>query len=452
MLLETAWYNYHDETDSPKYVRLYFCIRREIERGNIPSHYRLPSIRQISGELGLSKTTVENAYNQLNVEGYIYSIPQKGYFTSQMDKSFLYSAQSGRREKEGFVKTIRNPKYMDEELFDFHEWKKTYSRVLEGFCGRLLQEGNPQGETELRDALCVYAYRARGIQCNPDQIVIGAGVQTLLHIICDITEEVVDKKVAFEEPGFTDVRYIFQRRGFCLYPVELEEDGINIQYLFDKKVSLCFISPSHQYPTGLVMPIQKRMELLYWAAQVNGYIMEDDYDSELRFSGRPVPSLFSLDNRDRVIYIGSFSTALMPSLRISYMILPDLLMKNYKKCNLNYRSTVSAAEQLTLALFINGGHYEKHLRKMRKKCSERLRAILREAEPYKGIFNVYSSDTGTFVLLESNNGRITEIIKNNGMKMGLGIRNIWGRYFVLQFGNIPENLMGKLMKEISYEK
>ncbi|AGC67953.1 transcriptional regulator, GntR family [Thermoclostridium stercorarium subsp. stercorarium DSM 8532] len=400
MVFESAWYEYRD-TSMPKYVKLYYCIRREIERGNMKPGSKLPSIRQVSKELGLSSTTVENAYNQLMVEGYIYSVPQKGYFAASLDPSFI-NVDGFTVKKEERHEDIRlKDDFLDTEIFNFNEWRKIYNVIIRDFRPRLLTEGDPRGEFELRQALADYTYKARGVVCSPDQIIIGSGVQSLLHVFCDIAAGMVRPEVAFEEPGFVDVRPVFLKRGYKLHPISLDKDGINIRSLVESNAAVCYTSPSHQYPTGLVMPVQKRMELIKWADGSGGFILEDDYDSELRLFGRPVPSLYSLDSSGRVVYIGSFSTVIAPSLRISYMILPDCLNERYKDMAKGYRSTVSTAEQLVLAEYIVKGLYARHLRRMRKKCSEKLKLLYHAAGEFKGLLKIHPSDTGTFVLVET---------------------------------------------------
>lgn len=451
MLFETAWYTGIPKNNEPKYVRLYFVIRNEIEKGNIFADQLLPSIREVSTELCLSSTTVENAYNQLMVEGYIYSIPQKGYYAAQIDKAYFNLNQPVKEMNEISNRTGANIDFMDTDIFSFREWRKVYTQVLEDFQHRLLLEGDPQGEWELRRALSDYAYRGRGIVCDPGQIVIGSGVQTLLSVFCDITQKRLLPIVAFEEPGFVDVRPVFEKRGFSLHPIRLDKDGIHLESLFQSKAAICYTSPSHQFPTGLVMPVQKRMELLKWAQQKNGYILEDDYDSELRFSGRPVPSLFSLDNNDYVIYLGSFSTLLVPFLRISYMILPEPLRKAYHETIHHYRSTVSSAEQLTLAIYIGRGLFEKHLRRMRKRCSTRLKAFLHAAGEYCNDLKIHPSDTGAFVLIEALNNAVFETIRKNAFLIGLGLRQVWDNYFALQYASIPEEKYPQLLKEMMQE-
>ncbi|MBP7176629.1 MAG: PLP-dependent aminotransferase family protein [Thermoclostridium sp.] len=447
MLFESAWFAESDKKDKPKYVVLYSVIRAEIEKGNISENQMIPSIREVSRQLGISSTTAENAYNQLMVEGYIYSIPQKGYFASRLDKVF-FSRSSTAREIRPASPIEVNSSYMDTGIFNFTEWRKIYTQVLEDYPHRLLLEGDPQGEHELREALSDYVYRARGVRCAPRQIVIGSGVQTLLSIYCDITDELLLPKVAFEEPGFVDVRPVFQKRGYSLHPIPLDKDGINVDSLFQAGATACYTSPSHQYPTGLVMPVQKRTELLRWAEQTDGYILEDDYDSELRFSGRPVPSLFSMDNEGHVIYLGSFSTLMAPSLRISYMILPDILSKAYRDNIHNYRSTVSSAEQLALTSYIVNGHFERHLRRLRKKCSARMKAFIAAGNHHRNDINIYTTDTGTFVLLEARNHEKIEAIRKNTSLMGLGLREVWKGYFAFQYAYIMEDKFPQLLREM----
>jgi GntR family transcriptional regulator/MocR family aminotransferase len=451
MIFESAWYTLNEKWDEPKYVRLYSVIRTEIEKGNIPANQLLPSIREVSKQLGISKTTVENAYNQLMVEGYIYSIPQRGCYAAKLDKAYFSPNPPLKEIKETDTQSGMNTEFIDAEIFHFREWKKAYAQVLDDFQHRLLAEGDPQGEWELRKALADYVYHARGIAGDPNQIVIGSGVQTLLSIFCDLTEGKMLSNVAFEEPGFVDVRPVFHKRGFSLHPIRLDKDGIRVESLFQTRASVCYISPSHQFPTGLVMPVQKRMELLKWAEQKNGYILEDDYDSELRFSGRLVPSLFSLDNNNRVIYLGSFSTMLAPFLRISYMILPEPLCKEYHETVQHYRSTVSSAEQLTLAGYIENGCFKRHLRRLRKRCSTRLKAFLYAAEEYSKKIKAHPSDTGTFVLIEALNDAVFGTIRKNAFHIGLGLREVWDRYFALQYANIPEEKYAYLLRTMLQE-
>ena len=446
MVFESAWFAQSEKRDEPKYVGLYSVIRSEIEKGNISAGQMIPSIREVSKQLGISKTTVENAYSQLMVEGYIYSIPQKGYYAAKLDKAYFPLNPPVKETKEPGEQTGMSAEFIDTGIFNFREWKRVYAQVLEDFQHRLLMEGDPQGERELRKALSSYVYQARGVMCDPEQIVIGSGVQTLLSIFCDITEGKMPLKVAFEEPGFVDVRPVFQKRGFSLHPIGLDKDGIHVESLVQAEAAACYVSPSHQFPTGLVMPVQKRMELLKWAGQKNGYILEDDYDSELRFSGRPVPSLFSLDNNNHVIYLGSFSTLLAPFLRISYMILPKPLRKAYHETVHHYRSSVSSADQLALACYIQNGSIERHLRRMRKRCSVKLKSFLHATEECRRDVKIHSSDTGAFVLIEALNGKVFETMLKNAHLTGMGLREVWNRYFALQYAHIPEEQYPHLLR------
>jgi len=443
MVFESAWYEYQNE-NLPKYVKLYYCIRREIEKGNMKPGSRLPSIRQISRELGLSSTTVENAYNQLLVEGYVYSIPQKGYYASELDPSLINISGQYARKEHGVDYIRADDGYLDTEIFNFGEWRKIYNSILRDCKKRLLVEGDPRGEPELRKALADYTYKARGVVCSPDQIIIGSGVQTLLHIFCDITSGIIQPEVAFEEPGFVDVRPVFIKRGYKLHPIRLDSNGINVEALFETKASVCYTSPSHQYPTGLVMPVQKRMELIKWANNTDGYILEDDYDSELRLSGRPVPSLYSLDNCGRVVYIGSFSSVMIPSLRISYMILPESLNDRFRNMLTGYRATVSTAEQLVLSEYLKSGLYAKHLRRLRKICSEKLRLLYRAVESLYGRLKIHSSGTGTFVLVELGNGHGNKCVED----FNEYFTESWDGFYVFNYAGFKPEKYEQILKEL----
>ncbi|MDD4297433.1 MAG: PLP-dependent aminotransferase family protein, partial [Ruminiclostridium sp.] len=208
---------------------------------------------------------------------------------------------------------------------------------------------------------------------------------------------------------------------------------------------------SHQFPTGLVMPIQKRVELIKWAEQTNSYILEDDYDSELRFLGRPVPSLFSLDNSGRVINIGSFSTLIAPSLRISYIIVPEQIKVRYQKMIHGYRSTVSMAEQLTLAAYIEEGFFSRHLRRMRKKYSEKLKILISAMAPYQKNITLHHSDTGSFVLLEARNNTAAEAVRENSKRIGFEMEELWENFFVFQYAKIPEDKIQDFITRLQEE-
>ncbi|MCG8483784.1 MAG: PLP-dependent aminotransferase family protein [Clostridia bacterium] len=355
------------QSNIPLYVQLYESIKGEILKGNITASEKLPSIRDLSKTLKLSKTTIESAYDQLLVEGYIYSKPQSGYYINLISLELMkrdLNKNSFSLETHDF--STDDERYTDASSFDFIKWKKCSNKILTEYTDTLLLEALPQGEALLRNEISKYVYQSRGVKCTSEQIIIGAGTQQNMHLVCNILENIDMDHVAFEDPGYYSARKIFLDRGFIISPISIDEDGMKVNELINSPCSVAYVSPSHQFPLGSVMSIGRRYELLEWASEENRIIIEDDYDSELRYYGRPIPSLQGLDEKEHVIYLGSFSSTLLPSIKISYIILPNELLKYYKSVMHHYNQTCSKIEQLTLGLYMKEGFYQKHIKKLRK--------------------------------------------------------------------------------------
>ena len=372
------------ESSIPLYLQLYHYMKTSILNGNILPSEKLPSLRSLSKSLGLSVTTIELAYNQLLVEGYIYSKPQSGYYVNQIASGM----GSVHRDTESiFKETVSLPQsdlfsdfekngYYDASCFDFIKWKKCINHVLTEYSHLLLREGDPQGEKALRREISKYVYQSRGVTCTPEQIVIGAGTQQLMGQLCTILIKMGMKHVTVEEPGYLPVRNIFRDRDFAITAVPVGTEGISISRLPANIRSAVYVSPSNQFPTGYVMPIGKRYELLAWAAKNDSIVIEDDYDSELRYFGKPIPSLQGLDHSQKVVYLGSFSSTLFPSIKISYMILPPYMAEIFDTFHGDYTQTCSKTEQLTLALYMSKGLYQTNIKKLRTLYSQKLQIVL----------------------------------------------------------------------------
>lgn len=368
-----------EQAKRPYYLQLYDYIKEAILSGEISENEKLPSLRSLSKSLGLSMTTIELAYSQLSVEGYIYSKPQSGYYAS----SVLPSKVTGISQKKGdspLDLTMENqvPEfYYDPDCFDFNKWKKCVNKVITEYSPLLFFESDPQGEMALRYEISKYLYRSRGVMCQPSQIVIGAGTQQITNQLANILKKMSIGHVAVENPGYMPVRNIFRDRGFSITPVEVGMDGISISKLPFNIRSAVYVSPSNQVPTGAVMPVGKRYELLEWASKNDSIIIEDDYDSELRYFGKPIPALQGLDMRERVVYLGSFSMTLFSSIKISYMVLPPAMEAIFHSIRTDYTQTCSKMEQLTLALFMERGFYQTNIKKLRNLYSQKLSTIMR---------------------------------------------------------------------------
>lgn len=357
------------------YLQLYDYFRKLIISGEMPSGSKMPSIRGCAERYALSRTTVESAYVLLEAEGCIYAVPQSGFYVSQMENFQTGTAA----EKGSALKADKyNIKYdftssaADKESFDFSLWQRYIKSALRTG-ERLLDYGDPQGEADLRKALCSYVSRSRGIMCTENRIVIGAGVQNLLQLLCVLNSE--RGIVEFMGQPYPKGETIFKDYGFGIarnadYDIEAvtKTDGIKMIYT----------CPSHINGTGDVLTVPKRIELLKYARKSGCVVIEDDFDSEFSYAGRPAPSLQSLDGGNNVIYIGTFSRLLLPSIRISFLVLTPELSEKYQKIKYLYNQTTSKTEQIALCRYISDGHLTQRIKKTKKLYAEKTRRFFDE--------------------------------------------------------------------------
>lgn len=395
--------NLEKKSATPLYMQVYKYLQNEIITKRITAGTKLPSIRQLSRHLKISNITVNNAYHQLLTEGYIESREKSGFYVLEIEKN-LSAPEKSRL-------TVRKPvpwniKYdfsygnIDTLHFNFNVWRKLTSQLLQPAYRNLLLLGSSKGEIGLRDEISNYLRASRGVLCSPEQIIITSGTESSIQIICDLADS-HEKSVAFEEPGWQKVRFAFQKNNFRLTPVPVVKGGIDFSEMKKSSSKFAYITPSHQFPTGEVMPIAKRMEILKWCESNDTFIIEDDYDSEFRYDSSPIPSLQGLDRKGNVIYLGGFSKSFTPSLRISYMILPQKLLERYHDLIFNPIDAVPRLTQKTMELFMKEGYWEKHIRKMRrvyhKKYSALTAAIKEHLSPH---VNVIGTNAGLHILLE----------------------------------------------------
>ncbi|MGN7479594.1 PLP-dependent aminotransferase family protein [Solibacillus silvestris] len=352
----------------PLYEQLYIGIKNTIINNQLVVGARLPSKRELAEFFSISQTTVELAYAQLMAEGYIISRPRIGYFVEEID---ALPFRENVAAKIDFQQTSQQIEYeidfssakIDEDAFPFTVWRKYAKDVLDTPFKHLLQTGERQGELALRIEIANYLHQSRGIKCNPEQIVIGSGTEQLLPMILKLLGN--DVLLAFENPGYSPIpRHQLSQLAI---PIAVDADGIVVEQLQKTNANAVYITPSHQFPTGAVLSANRRTQLLKWAAKsADRFIIEDDYDSEFRYIGKPIPALRGLDQNDRVIYLSTFTKSLMPSLRVAYFVLPPTLIKRYQEHFNYYSSTVPRFEQHILAKFMKDGHFAKHLNRMRK--------------------------------------------------------------------------------------
>lgn len=393
----------------PLYIQIYLYIKQEIQATRLAAATRLPSIRLLSDYLQVSKTTIQMAYQQLLAEGYIESRERSGYYVAQLEAEVtganrpVLNIKSRSNDSLNKQQSIDYDFYMssvDLDHFPHDVWRKYSILALTMEQKEVLAYGDRQGEPELRESISKYLRQSRGVHCSPDQIVLGAGTQTVLQILCQLIG-LDGRRVAIEEPGYRGARHVFQMLGYEIMPIPLEEDGINILEIAWSQSNLVYVTPSHQFPIGMVMPIAKRLKLLQWAEENNGIIIEDDYDGEFRYRGKPIPSLQGLDTHDRVVYIGTFSKSLMPAIRISYMVLPVQLLEIYQQKFIAFDHTVSRIHQRTLQLFMENGEWERHIRRMRTLYHKKHSFLLHTIKSVMGDnIHITGQDTGLHIVVE----------------------------------------------------
>lgn len=365
----------------PLYRQIYHYIKNEIVGGTLSCHTKLPSTRSLALHLNVSRNTVDMAYSQLLSEGYIEAADRKGYFVSEI--AFLAHIPSSLNVTSSLPAREENPyEYdfspfaVDIAHFPYHTWRILSRNVLQDNRDLFLL-GENQGDSTLRGTISSYLHMSRNVNCTKEQIVIGAGVDYLLQLLTPLLGE--KPEIAMENPTYMRAYSIFKSLGCHITPVGLDRYGMDINELSDTSCSAAYVTPSHQYPMGTVMPIKRRIELLSWAySGENRYIIEDDHDSEFRYKGKPVPSLQGIDSKERVIYIGTFSKAIAPAIRVGYMVLPRKLLEKYHQLLGFYSCTVSRIDQAILTEFINKGYFERHLNRMRKIYKEKHDTLLGE--------------------------------------------------------------------------
>lgn len=396
-------YTFSKAEGASLYEQLYRHIKEDILSGHLTPGEKLPSKRTLAEHLKLSVITVKNAYEQLIAEGYIYGVEKKGYYVSNIEQPLYAEASrhlpSVEKEKPYLLDLVTNS--ISAENFPFTVWSKLMRQtILEQDMG-LLQPMPYNGALALRQAIAENLQQFRGMNVDPEQIIIGAGTEFLYYLLIQLLGR--ERTYAVEDPGYGKIARIYQSNQVPLRHIGLDYAGLSAQELRRSDADVVHISPSHHYPTGIVMPITRRQELLRWAAEQEGrYILEDDYDSEFRFVGRPIPTMFSTDRHERVIYLNTFSKTIAPSIRISYMILPPHLISEYRRRLSFYACTVSSFEQYTLAAFMSQGRYEQHINRMRNRYRQKRDAVVGMIRngPLAGRAEIMEQDAGLHFLMQ----------------------------------------------------
>lgn len=441
------------------YEHLYKSIKSDILNRTLNADFKLPSKRNFAKNLGISTITVENAYAQLMAEGYIYSIPKKGYYVSDIsnypfhkltdnitdsDNQNLKPQLSNDYTNDYFNQNKHSPQQnqtseyiadftsnkTNTSKFPFYTWAKLVKEVIADKSDELLITSPSGGVYELRLAISRHLKDFRGMDVAPEQIIVGAGTEYLYSLLIQLLGR--DKVFAVEDPGYHKIRQIYESNNVECISIPMDNLGINPDILNSSKADIVHLSLSHHYPTGIVTPVSRRYELLKWAADnPDKYIIEDDYDCEFRLLGKPIPSLQSIDEDEKVIYMNTFTKTLTSTIRISYMILPAKLLKKFNERLGFYSCTVSNFEQYTLAKFINDGLFEKHINRMRIFYRNQ-RDILIDAinnSPLSKLVDIEEQNSGLHFLLKVNTQLSDEELIEKARKNGLKITCLSEYYY-----------------------
>lgn len=398
-------YHLDQRNGQSKYEYLYECLREDILNGKLAEGEKMPSKRQLAKENGISVRTVMNAYEQLQMEGYLESRERSGYYVvSDFDSPLRYQKieipdPTPEPEEEWTADFTANTTVY--EKFPFSMWTKAMRQVLSDYHLDLMKRGEFLGSPKLRQEIAKYLYHNRSIVVSPDCIVIGTGIEYLYSKLIGLLPS--DAVYAVENPGYRKIRLIYKELKVPWTWIQMGKDGIHMGSLKESKATVVHTSPEHHYPLGTVMSARRRQELLKWLEESEDhYIIEDDYDCEFRYNGHSIAALYGLDTSQRVIYMNTFSKTLSPGIRISYMVLPPKLLKKYVNSANFFSNTSSNLEQYTLARFLREGYFERHVNRMRRyyrSQGETLKKVI-ERTPSIPVEAMTGIETGTHLLVK----------------------------------------------------
>ena len=405
-------YSFENNESESMYEHLYRCIKQDILQKKLKSGEKLPSKRTFAKNLGVSTITVESAYAQLVAEGYLYTLPKRGYYVCDLEKG--EEPPPPRPKQELPRQPVRRTYWADfvgssvaKDMFPFSVWVKLLRDVTAGEDeATLLTDTSAGGIRQLRQAISDHLYQFRGMSIDPEQIVVGAGTEYLYSVLIQLLGR--DRGYAMEDPGYLRLSKIYEKNDVRVCHIPMDASGIIPEKLEESGAEILHITPSHHFPTGIVMPVSRRYEFLSWASKgENRYIIEDDYDCEFRLSGRPIPTLQSIDVMEKVIYINTFSKSLAPAFRISYLVLPKHLVTRFYETLGFYSGTVSCLEQMTLARFLSEGYFEKHINRMRNHYRTVRDKLLGEISrsPLAGRVRISEENAGLHFLMEVDTNR-----------------------------------------------
>lgn len=445
-----------DNSDTPLYEQVYKHIKSDIISGILSPGEKLPSKRSFARNNGISTITIQNAYDQLISEGYVFTVPKKGYYVANINEISRVPAGTSIKldikvpEKPAKFRFDLSNNKINPDNFPFSIWAKLLRETMSERSRELMEVSPTGGIYELRAAIADYLKSFRGMLVDPDQIVIGAGTEYLYGLLIQILGK--NKKYCIENPGYKKLAQIYKQYHIECGFADIDDSGISVDSLHKSGADIAHISPNHHFPTGITMPANRRYEVLAWANEEAGrYIIEDDYDSEFRANGKPLPTLFSIDACEKVIYMNTFSKSLTPTIRISYMILPVHLANIFYSRLSFYSCTVSNFEQYTLASFIDRGYFEKHINRMRLYYIRQRKRLISciENSSLKDKCEIIENESGLHFLLRLRTDIPDEVLKEKMKESGIKIQSLSEfylsdegakeHYFIINYSNIDLN-------------
>lgn len=433
----------------PIYEQIYDYIKKEIKNKNLPIHAKLPSTRNLSRHLGISRNTVDMAYAQLVSEGYIEAVAKSGYYITEVTDLTNLAQQKPYQSKQ--IKNVTTYQYdfspfaIDIKSFPYNIWRKLQKDCMNDSNNDLFLLGDNQGDIPLREAIALYLHSSRGVNCNYEQILVGAGADYLLLLLAQILKLTSkDLSIAMENPSYKRAYDIFSGMDIPVLPVELDQSGLTLEPLYSTSPNIVYVTPSHQYPLGIVMPVKRRLELLKWASlKPQRYIIEDDHDSEFRYKGKPIPALQGMDTLDKVIYLGTFSRSIAPAIRVGYMVLPKDLLQLYQANVSYYSSTVSRVDQYILTRFIRDGYFERHLNRIRTLYKNKHDIVIQSLKLFKDKITIEGEHAGLHLVVRFPTIDSEETILEKSKKSGIKLYGLSRHYITSDHKKeVPALLLG----------
>ncbi|MFZ3578690.1 PLP-dependent aminotransferase family protein [Virgibacillus sp. DJP39] len=417
-----------DSESNYKYQQIYREIKGKILDRKIKPDVKLPSKRKLANQLKVSTNTITNAYEQLLAEGYIYTVERSGYYVESITQFQQGETIQNKLPRDLEEQPIDNKGWIslshmtsDISIFPFKEWIKCEQKAITNHKEALSEISHPQGPFLLRSTISRMVSLSRGVRCEPEQIVIGAGTQLLIKQLMEIQKN--KPIVAMEDPGYSRFYTLLKNMGFDVRSINLDEKGIRMEEIESAGVNYLFVTPSHQFPTGKIMPISRRIQLLNWSAQDRDrYIIEDDYDSEFKYETDNIPSLQSLDRNQRVIYTGTFSKTMLPGLRVSYMVLPPDILREYRQRHADLMQHSNSLALFTLYYFIETGEYERHIKRMNLHYEVKRKELIKQLQlRFKDNIKIHDVPAGLHFLAQFKTTKDYETIEQDAKKMKLEI-------------------------------